>query len=59
MELQRRRPNLLLRQARLRRGWSLQRVADLLNQLEGGPFGVDRIMVYRWEQGIKEVRSFQ
>ncbi len=37
-------PNLLLRQARLQRGWSQQRLADLI----GAP---GAYMVNRWEQG--------
>jgi hypothetical protein len=45
-----RRPNQRLRCARLQRGWSQQRVADLLNQLPGAT-RADRELVYRWEVG--------
>ncbi len=58
MEPKQRRPNLLLRQARLQRGWSLQRVVDGLDLLDGGPFGVDRVMVNRWERGVKAPSPF-
>jgi transcriptional regulator with XRE-family HTH domain len=37
-------PNLLLRQARLQRGWSQQRLADLIS-------APGAYMVNRWEQG--------
>jgi transcriptional regulator with XRE-family HTH domain len=58
VERKQRRPNLLLRQARLQRGWSLQRVVDGLDLLDGGPFGVDRVMVHRWERGVKTPSPF-
>jgi transcriptional regulator with XRE-family HTH domain len=58
VERKQRKPNLLLRQARLQRGWSLQRVVDGLDLLDGGPFGVDRVMVHRWERGVKTPSPF-
>jgi transcriptional regulator with XRE-family HTH domain len=45
-----RRPNERLRRARVLRGLSQQRVADLINALPGGA-RADRELVYRWETG--------
>jgi transcriptional regulator with XRE-family HTH domain/tetratricopeptide (TPR) repeat protein len=45
-----RRPNELLRRARILRGWSQQRVADQINDLLGSA-RADRELVYRWETG--------
>ena len=52
-----RRPNERLRCARLQRGWSQQRVADLLNQLPGAT-RADRELVYRWEAGKRTPSPF-
>jgi transcriptional regulator with XRE-family HTH domain len=52
-----RRPNQRLRCARLQRGWSQQRVADLLNQLPGAT-RADRELVYRWEVGKRMPSPF-
>jgi transcriptional regulator with XRE-family HTH domain len=52
-----RRPNQRLRCARLQRGWSQQRVADLLNQLPGAT-RADRELVYRWEAGKRTPSPF-
>jgi transcriptional regulator with XRE-family HTH domain len=50
-------PNQRLRCARLQRGWSQQRVADLLNQLPGAT-RADRELVYRWEAGKRTPSPF-
>jgi transcriptional regulator with XRE-family HTH domain len=52
-----RRPNELLRRARLLRGWSQQRVADCINQLPGTA-RADRELVYRWEVGKRTPSPF-
>jgi transcriptional regulator with XRE-family HTH domain len=52
-----RRPNQLLRRARLLRGWSQQRVADQINQLPGTA-RADRELVYRWEAGKRTPSPF-
>jgi len=52
-----RRPNELLRRARLLRGWSQQRVADHINQLPGSA-RADRELVYRWEAGKRTPSPF-
>jgi transcriptional regulator with XRE-family HTH domain len=52
-----RRPNQRLRCARLQRGWSQQRVADLLNQLPGAT-RADRELMYRWEAGKRTPSPF-
>jgi transcriptional regulator with XRE-family HTH domain len=52
-----RHPNQRLRCARLQRGWSQQRVADLLNQLLGAA-RADRELVYRWEAGKRTPSPF-
>src|SRR5919112_3764553 len=49
--------NQRLRCARLQRGWSQQRVADLLNQLPGAT-RADRELVYRWEAGKRTPSPF-
>ena len=46
-----RRPNELLRRARLLRGWSQQRVADHIN-------APNRQLVYRWETGKRSPGPF-
>ena len=46
-----RRPNELLRRARLLRGWSQQRVADYIN-------APNRQLVYRWETGRRSPGPF-
>ena len=46
-----RRPNELLRRARLLRGWSQQRVADHIN-------APNRQLVYRWEAGKRSPGPF-
>jgi transcriptional regulator with XRE-family HTH domain len=46
-----RRPNELLRRARLLRGWSQQRVADHIN-------APNRQLVYRWETGRRSPGPF-
>jgi transcriptional regulator with XRE-family HTH domain len=46
-----RRPNALLRRARLLRGWSQQRVADHIN-------APNRQLVYRWETGKRSPGPF-
>jgi transcriptional regulator with XRE-family HTH domain len=52
-----RRPNELLRRARVLRGWSQQRVADHINQLLG-TVRADRELVYRWEAGKRTPSPF-
>jgi transcriptional regulator with XRE-family HTH domain len=52
-----RRPNELLRRARVLRGWSQQRVADHINQLLGAA-RADRELVYRWEAGKRTPSPF-
>src|SRR6266545_5494668 len=54
-------PNARLRRQRLRRGWSLQRVADELQKLcehEGRRVGVTASMVGKWERGFKRPSPF-
>jgi len=46
-----RRPNELLRRARVLRGWSQQRVADHIN-------APNRQLVYRWETGKRSPGPF-
>src|SRR5205807_2262639 len=54
------RPNTPLRRQRLLRGWSLERVAELLNELAieqtGQNVGVNAQMVGKWERGEKRPR---
>jgi transcriptional regulator with XRE-family HTH domain len=52
-----RRPNELLRRARVLRGWLQQRVADHINQLLGAA-RADRELVYRWESGKRTPSPF-
>jgi transcriptional regulator with XRE-family HTH domain len=52
-----RRPNQLLRRARVLRGWSQQRVADHINELLGAE-RADRQLVYRWETGKRTPGPF-
>jgi transcriptional regulator with XRE-family HTH domain len=54
-------PNARLRRQRLRRGWSLQRVADELQKIceqEGRRVGVTASMVGKWERGFKRPSPF-
>jgi transcriptional regulator with XRE-family HTH domain len=54
-------PNERLRAQRLRRGWTLDSVAERLNQLAitlgHRPLGVDATMVGKWERGIHQPRG--
>jgi tetratricopeptide (TPR) repeat protein len=56
------RPNNALRQQRLVRGWSLQRVADELStvsmQINGKRPGVNADMIGEWERGVKMPSPF-
>lgn len=63
MERQKRTPNVLLRQARKRRGWTQRRLADEINSLgdeegNGQRGAATGDMVRKWEQGIHPPSPF-